>query len=280
MIGAIIGDVVGSIYEFRNYKATDFEPFISPSSHFTDDTIMTIAVADGLLNERDPQEALRDWGRRYWSNGGWGQRFASWLATEEPEPYDSFGNGAAMRISPVAWLSNSYESAMLNADRFTEISHNHPEGMKAARATVSAIWWAREGLDVEQIRQKLTESFGYDLTRTTDEIRPTYFFSEASQKSVPEALICALEGKSYEDAVRLAVSLGGDSDTIAAIAGSVAEARFGIPDKFVNQVRKVMQKDMLDIFDQFEKVVNRPRLTDDSNKVLKNIFGLFGFKRH
>jgi len=264
MLGAIIGDMVGSIYEFRNYKATDFEPFLSRSAYFTDDTIMTIAVADGLLNNRDPQEALRDWGRRYWSNGGWGQRFAAWLSTPDPQPYDSFGNGAAMRISAVAWLSDSYEEAMRNADRFTEISHNHPEGMKAARATVSAIWWAREGLPADQIRQRIVEVFEYDLNRTTDEIRPTYFFSEASQKSVPEALVCALEGNSYEEVVRLAISIGGDSDTIAAIAGSVAEARFGIPEKFVNQAKGLLQKDMLDIYEQFARVVQPPVLIESS----------------
>ena len=264
MIGAIIGDMVGSIYEFRNYKATDFEPFLSPSAYFTDDTIMTIAVADGLLNKRDPQESLRDWGRRYWSNGGWGQRFASWLSTPDPQPYDSFGNGAAMRISSVAWLSDSYEDAMSNADRFTEISHNHPEGMKAARATVSAIWWAREGLSADEIRQRIIETFEYDMDRTTDEIRPMYFFSEASQKSVPEALVCALEGHSYEEVVRLAISIGGDSDTIAAIAGSVAEARFGIPEKFVNQAKGLLQKDMLDIYEQFSRIVQPPVLEESS----------------
>ena len=264
MLGAIIGDMVGSIYEFRNYKATDFEPFLSRSAYFTDDTIMTIAVADGLLNNRDPQDSLRDWGRRYWSNGGWGQRFASWLSTPDPQPYDSFGNGAAMRISAVAWLSDSYEEAMRNADRFTEISHNHPEGMKAARATVSAIWWAREGLSADQIRQQIVEMFEYDMDRTTDEIRPTYFFSEASQKSVPEALVCALEGNSYEEVVRLAISIGGDSDTIAAIAGSVAEARFGIPEKFVNQAKGLLQKDMLDIYEQFARVVQPPVLIESS----------------
>jgi len=274
MIGAIIGDMVGSIYEFRNYKATDFEPFLSPSAHFTDDTIMTIAVADGLLNNRDPQESLRDWGRRYWSNGGWGQRFASWLSTPDPQPYDSFGNGAAMRISSVAWLSDSYEDAMSNADRFTEISHNHPEGMKAARATVSAIWWAREGLSADEIRQRIIETFEYDMNRTTDEIRPTYFFSEASQKSVPEALICSLEGNSYEEVVRLAISIGGDSDTIAAIAGSVAEARFGIPEEFINQAKRLMQKDMLDIYEQFDALVQHPPLHTEKS-LMKRILDLF-----
>ena len=274
MIGAIIGDMVGSIYEFRNYKATDFEPFLSPSAHFTDDTIMTIAVADGLLNKRDPQESLRDWGRRYWSNGGWGQRFASWLSTPDPQPYDSFGNGAAMRISSVAWLSDSYEDAMSNADRFTEISHNHPEGMKAARATVSAIWWAREGLSADEIRQRIIETFEYDMNRTTDEIRPTYFFSEASQKSVPEALICSLEGNSYEEVVRLAISIGGDSDTIAAIAGSVAEARFGIPEEFINQAKRLMQKDMLDIYEQFDSLVQHPPLHTEKS-LMKRILDLF-----
>ena len=274
MIGAIIGDMVGSIYEFRNYKATDFEPFLSPSAHFTDDTIMTIAVADGLLNNRDPQESLRDWGRRYWSNGGWGQRFASWLSTSDPQPYDSFGNGAAMRISAAAWLSDSYEDAMLNADRFTEISHNHPEGMKAARATVSAIWWAREGLSADEIRQRIIETFEYDMDRTTDEIRPTYFFSEASQKSVPEALICSLEGNSYEEVVRLAISIGGDSDTIAAIAGSVAEARFGIPEEFINQAKRLMQKDMLDIYEQFDALVQHPPVTTEKS-LIKRMLDLF-----
>ena len=276
MIGAIIGDMVGSIYEFRNYKATDFEPFLSPSAHFTDDTIMTIAVADGLLNNRDPQESLRDWGRRYWSNGGWGQRFASWLSTPDPQPYDSFGNGAAMRISAVAWLSDSYDEAMRNADRFTEVSHNHPEGMKAARATVSAIWWAREGLSADEMRQRIVETFEYDMSRTTDEIRPTYFFSEASQKSVPEALTCALEGNSYEEVVRLAISIGGDSDTIAAIAGSVGEARFGIPEKLVNQAKGLLQKDMLDIYKQFDARVQHPTLTEKS--VMKRCLDFFNEK--
>ena len=251
MIGAIIGDMVGSVYEFSNYKATDFKPFFSPRAFFTDDTIMTVAVADGLLNDRNPQEALRDWGHRYLSNGGWGQRFAFWLASDDPQPYDSFGNGAAMRISSVAWLSETFEEAVKNADRFTGISHNHPEGIKAARATVAAIWWAKQGISVEEIRHGLTQAFGYDLSRTADEIRPGYIFTEHAQKSVPEALICALEGNSFEEVIRLAISIGGDSDTIAAIAGSVAEARFPVPQRFRSHAMDLLPDDMKTVVNLF-----------------------------
>ena len=160
-----------------------------------------------------------------------------------------------MRISSVAWLSETFEEAVKNADRFTGISHNHPEGIKAARATVAAIWWAKQGISVEEIRHGLTQAFGYDLSRTADDIRPGYIFTEHAQKSVPEALICALEGTSFEEVIRLAISIGGDSDTIAAIAGSVAEARFPVPQRFRSHAMDLLPDDMKMVVNLFyEKV--------------------------
>ena len=255
MIGAIVGDMVGSVYEFNNYKATDFEPLFHPRSKFTDDTVCTIAVADGVLNKKTATDALREWGHRYWSNGGWGQRFAYWLAADDPQPYGSFGNGSAMRISSVAWLATSYEHAMELSDEFTGVTHDHPEGIKAARATVSAIWWAREGRSAIDIRKALETEFGYDMSRDTDYIRPHYGHTEAAQWSVPEVLICALEGDSFEEAIRLAISIGGDSDTIAAIAGSVAEARFGIPRHIQDEAIAKLPEDMQQVVKKYRKAL-------------------------
>ena len=231
MLGAITGDIIGSWYEFRNYKAKNFEPLFHTGAKFTDDTVCTVAIADALVNGLDPAATLQRWGREYWSNGGWGQRFNLWLAEDDPEPYNSWGNGAAMRVGPAGLLATSLAHAIELATQVTVITHNHPEGLKAAQATAVAIWLARQRAGAEEIRQALTERFGYRLDMTVDEIRPGYKFTEASQDSVPQALVCALEATDFEDAIRNAVSIGGDSDTIAAIAGSVAEARFGIPEE-------------------------------------------------
>lgn len=244
MLGAIAGDIIGSVYEFNNYRAKDFQPLFHPQAHFTDDTVCTVAIADTLLHERDPTQTLQDWCRRYWHNGGWGQKFIRWIATETPAPYGSYGNGAAMRVSAAGFLADSLEAALDAAFRVTAITHNHPEGLKAAQATTAAIWWARQGWGAEAIRQAITDRFGYDLTATVDKIRPTYRHSEASQDSVPQAIICALEASDFEDAVRNAVSIGGDSDTIAAIAGSIAEARFGIPEEIARQAWSCLPNDM------------------------------------
>ena len=231
MLGAITGDIIGSWYEFRNYKAKNFEPLFHTGAKFTDDTVCTVAIADALVNGLDPAATLQRWGREYWSNGGWGQRFNLWLAEDDPEPYNSWGNGAAMRVGPAGLLATSLAHAIELATQVTVITHNHPEGLKAAQATAVAIWLARQRAGAEEIRQALTERFGYRLDMTVDEIRPGYKFTEASQDSVPQALVCALEATDFEDAIRNAVSIGGDSDTISAIAGSVAEARFGIPEE-------------------------------------------------
>ena len=228
MWGAIIGDIVGSVYEWDRIKTKDFE-FFSPRGHFTDDAVCTAAVADMLLHDRPPAPTLQAWCRRYThvSYGGW---FRQWIGHESPEPYNSFGNGAAMRVSPAAFLNRDDLAAALAAsDRVTEVTHDHPEGMKGARATVHAIWLACNGADPATIRATITTEYRYDLSRTVDEIRPGYAFNETCQETVPESITCALESATFEDAIRNAVSLGGDSDTVAAIAGPIAEALHGIP---------------------------------------------------
>jgi len=244
MLGAITGDIVGSWYEFRNIKVKDFQPLFHEGAKFTDDTVCTVAVADALVNDLDPVATLQRWGRLYWDNGGWGQRFALWLADDNPQPYNSWGNGAAMRVSAAGLLGTSLENALDLAHKVTVITHNHPEGIKAAQATAVAIWLARQRLSAPEIRQELTDRFGYRLDMTVDEIRPGYKFTEASKDSVPQALVCALEATDFEDAVRSAVSIGGDSDTIAAIAGSVAEARFGMPDDIAAKTWSYLPVDM------------------------------------
>lgn len=244
MFGTITGDIIGSAYEKANYRAKDFAPLFHPRARFTDDTVCTVAIADALLTGTHPAVALQTWGRRYEHTGGWGQRFALWLADDDPQPYGSWGNGGAMRVSPVGLLANTEAEVLDLAWRVTAVTHDHPEGIKGAQATALAIWLARKDESAEGIRQRIGERFGYDLDTTVDAIRPTYRHSEAAHKSVPQALVCALEATGYEDAIRNAVSIGGDSDTIAAIAGGVAEARFGIPEDIAAQAWGYLPADM------------------------------------
>ena len=233
MFGAIIGDIIGSRWEFKRIKTKEF-PLFSNFNQITDDSILTVAVADALLHDRDPAEALRDWARRVATGrhvGGFGGRFMRWVANPELQPpYNSYGNGAAMRVSPAALLATTLDEALALSDQVTAVTHNHPEGMKGARATVHAIWLARQGQDQVAIRSTIATTYGYDMSLSVDAIRPGYRFTETCQGSVPQALICALEATDFEDAIRNAVSLGGDADTQAAIAGPVAEALFGIPE--------------------------------------------------
>ncbi len=244
MLGAITGDIIGSWYEFRNIKVKDFQPLFHKGAKFTDDTVCTVAVADAFINDLDPVETLQRWGREYWSNGGWGQRFNLWLADDNPQPYNSWGNGAAMRVSAAGLLGTSLENPLDLAHRVNVITHDHPEGIKGAQATTAAIWLARKRRNPEDIRQALIERFRYHLDMTVDDIRPGYKFTESSKDSVPQALVCALEATDFEDAIRNAVSIGGDSDTIAAIAGSVAEARFGIPQEIAAKTWSYLPVDM------------------------------------
>lgn len=235
MFGAVIGDIAGSIYEFDNIKTKAFELF-GHGCHFTDDTLCTVAIADALLRGGDPAKALRSWGEAY-PDLGYGSMFVRWLKRPEMGPYNSFGNGAAMRVSPCAMIARDLNEALSLSDRVTGVSHNHPEGMKGARATTHAVFLALEGEAAAIIRQEIARVYGYDLSRRVDQIRPGYEFDETCQKTVPEALTCALEATSFEDAIRNAISIGGDSDTVACIAGAVAEGLFGIPKSILDEGR-------------------------------------------
>lgn len=247
MLGAVIGDIVGSIYEARNHRSKEF-PFFGEGATFTDDSVLTVAVADALLHDKPPARTLAEWALRY-PGRGYGAGFAAWVRKGELEPYGSFGNGAAMRVSPAAWLARSLEEALVMARRVTEVTHDHPEGLKGAAATAHAIFLAREGAPPEAIRKTIAATYGYDLGRTVDAIRPGYAFDISCQGTVPEALVCALEATSFEDAIRNAISIGGDSDTLAAIAGPVAEARFGIPAEIAERGRAFLPEEMKRVLD-------------------------------
>ena len=231
MIGVIIGDSIGSVYEFAPTKRLDFEAW-TPDSRFTDDSVMTVATADAILTDGDYGASYRRWGRlfpnaSFWPNAGYGFGFFHWLASDDAPPYGSFGNGSAMRVAPVGWAFDSLEETLAEAEKSAACSHNHPEGVKGAQATAAAIFWARNGESKDFIRASVERKFGYDLSKNCDEIRPGYRFSEICQTTVPEALTAFFDASNFEEAIRLAVSLGGDADTLACIAGSVAEAFWG-----------------------------------------------------
>ncbi len=251
--GAIIGDIIGSFYEFGNCKSTNISLFTS-SSQFTDDTVMTIAVADWLLSEVPLQKTMSDWGQEY-PNKGYGGMFYEWLFySKDKEPYNSFGNGAGMRVSPCGYYANSIEEALELARQSAEVTHNHPEGIKGAQAIASAIFWAREHKAKDEIRDYIEKTFGYNLHRTCDEIRPTYQFDETCQGSCPEAIIAFLDSRDYESAIRLAISLGGDSDTIACMAGGIAAAYYGIPAWMIKYIAsEYLPQYMRDIIERFDE---------------------------
>ncbi len=225
MIGAITGDIVGSIYERRTIKQTNFVLF-GPSCRFTDDTVLTVAVADAILSQAPYAEKLREYYDLY-PHAGYGGSFRRWASTPGAGAYNSWGNGSAMRVSPVGYAFDTIECVLDEAARSAEVTHNHPEGIKGARAVAAAVFMARTGSSKDDIRRFAVAEFAYDLSRSVDEIRPSYRFDVSCQGSVPEALIAFLDSVDFEDAVRKAVSLGGDSDTIACMAGAVAEAFYG-----------------------------------------------------
>lgn len=225
MLGGIAGDIIGSRFEHAQIKTKDFELF-SRQSTFTDDTVHTVAVADSLLTKTPYQVNFLRYFNHY-PNAGYGHRFRRWARSARPIPYGSFGNGSAMRVSPIAWFYDSLEKVLEEAMHSAEVTHNHPEGIKGAQAVAGAIYLARTGESKQLIRAFVEERFGYDLSPTVDEIRPDYSFKVVCQESVPQAIVAFLDAEDFEDAVRNAVSLGGDSDTLACIAGSIAEAYFG-----------------------------------------------------
>ena len=261
MYGALLGDMIGSPYEFDRGKKTKDFPLFVRESEFTDDSVMTIAVAEALIKTLGKDDisvryavirSMQKWGRRY-PYAGYGARFIHWLREKDPEPYNSWGNGSAMRVSAAGWLCDTLEETRRLARLSADVTHNHPEGIKGAEATASAIFLARTGHDKEEIRAYITGEFGYDLTRTCDQIRPDYRHVESCQETVPEAITAFLEGKAFEDVIRTAVSLGGDCDTLTCIAGSMAEAFYGVPEPLKAECRQRLAPDMLAVVDEFEK---------------------------
>lgn len=253
MLGAIIGDVIGSVFEASPIKTTDFELF-SPNSRFTDDTVMTIAIAYAVLHGLDYGEALRRFGRRY-PDAGYGGSFYHWLMMENSAPYGSWGNGAAMRVSPIGFAFDTSERVLDEEARRTAIvSHNHPEGVKGAQATALAVFLARQGITKLAIREEITRRFGYDLVRNLAQIRLEYRFDVSSQGSVPESIIAFLESVDFRDAVCQSISLGGDSDTMACISGAIAEAYYKeVPTELESQVRKRLPAEFLTVLDEFRR---------------------------
>ncbi len=251
MLGAIAGDVVGSPYEFEPIKTTEF-PLFGPSSAFTDDTVLTCAVAEVLLGGGDYAAAFRRWGRRY-PDVSWGGRFRPWLSDDRAGPYGSFGNGSAMRVGPVGWARDTVEEVLAEAERSARPTHDHPEGIKGAQATALAVFLARTGVGKGVIREEIAGRFGYDVWRSVDAVRPSYRFDETCQRTVPEALIAFFDSTDFEHAVRLAVSLGGDSDTLACITGSVAEAFYGgVPAAIAEETLARLTPEMLGVLERFE----------------------------
>ncbi|MDR2177467.1 MAG: ADP-ribosylglycohydrolase family protein [Treponema sp.] len=250
VIGAIAGDIIGSVYEWHNVKTVDFDLFCHKST-FTDDSVLTLATMDAILNQKNYAENYQLFGRNY-PHRGYGGHFHSWIHSKNPEPYNSWGNGSAMRVSPVGWYGNSVEEVMAEAQKSAEVTHNHPEGIKGAQSTAIAIYLARKGKSKDEIKTFIMDTFQYDLERKIEDIRPDYKFDVSCQGSVPEAIIAFFESTDFENAIRLAISIGGDSDTIACITGGIAEAYYQeIPDNIIENVLKILPKELVKIVEDF-----------------------------
>ena len=257
MLGAVVGDITGSVYEFQNMRSWDYWKFdlFTPWTRFTDDTVMTLAVAKWLLEDKKHTEQclinkMQELGRSY-PDAGYGCNFAAWLEDNDPQPYNSWGNGAGMRVSPVGLYAKTLEEALDLATITASVSHNHPEGVKGAKAIAAAVFLCKEGKSKQEIKEYVEKTFGYNLNRTIEEIRPNYRFDVSCQGSVPEAIIAFLEGNSFEEVIRLAISLGGDSDTIACMAGAIAACCFDIPDEMVKKSYSLLTDELKTIIDDF-----------------------------
>lgn len=252
MLGSIIGDIIGSTYEFKNAGTYDFDPF-PVGSDFTDDTVLTVAIADAILTERDYAETVREYALNY-PGRGYGGWFSQWIYMDNPKPYNSFGNGSAMRVSPIGWAFHSLGETLEEAEKSSAITHNHPEGKKGAKAVAAAIFLARNGYDKKEIKKFIQKRYSYKLNRTLAEIKPFYSFNESCQKTVPEAIICFLESEGFEDAVRKAIWLGGDSDTLACITGGIAEAYYKkIPVEWIEKSFSILDSKLTGIVKKFQK---------------------------
>ena len=256
IIGAVIGDVIGSVFEWNNIKTTNFDLF-NPKCDFTDDTVLTIAVADCILNKKDFAKTIWEYGRKY-RGRGYGGSFRNWLQEDNLKPYGSFGNGSAMRASAVGFSFNDIETVMEVAKQSAKVTHNHPEGIKGAQATATAIFLARQGKSKQAIKDYITQSFDYNLDFTLDEIRPTYKFDVTCQGSVPQAIVAFLESSDFESAIRLAISIGGDSDTIACITGGIASAYYKqIPTEIMDFVVDKLPSEYIEIMNKFDEKYDR-----------------------
>ena len=252
MIGAFAGDMAGSVYEHRRVEARNF-PLFTPESRFTDDSVLTAATAHAILTDGDDAAAYPSFGNRH-PHAGYGGAFRRWLGSPEPKPYKSWGNGSAMRVSPVGWAFDTEDDVLREAERSAAISHDHPHGIAGAQAVALGILLARQGASKADIRRAISDRFGYDLERTVDEIRPRYSFDVSCQGSVPEAIVAFLGAGDVEHAIRHAIWLGGDADTQGAIAGSLAEAwHGGVPPTLRAEVRRRLTEDLLDVTDRFEE---------------------------
>ena len=255
IIGAIAGDIIGSVFEHNRIKTKDFDLF-TRKSQFTDDTVMTLAISKWLCADKDSKDVLirnlKYFGNLY-PNAGYGGRFMKWLAQDSPQPYGSWGNGSAMRVSPCAWVADSLEEAQDLARTSAIVTHDHPEGVKGALATSDAIYLARVGASKDEIRDHIEVRYDYDLSFTVDDIRPEYSFEISCQKSVPESIVCFLDAKDFEDTIRNAVSLGGDADTMAAIAGSIASAYWDVSKNIAYKSIYRLDYTLLNVFIDFEE---------------------------
>lgn len=252
MIGAIAGDIIGSVYEHFSIKTTEFELF-HQASRFTDDTVLTVAVADSIVSGKDYAHNLKTYAQRF-PNAGYGGNFLKWAFSKSEEPYYSFGNGSAMRVSPVGFAFNDLQTVLKEAERSAAVTHNHPEGIKGAQAVAAAVHLVRQKFSKRQLKAYIKEQFGYNLDRTLEQIRPNYQFDVSCQGSVPEAIIAFLESDDYEDAIRKAVSLGGDSDTLACMAGAIAQAYYGeVPYKIEEKARSMLPSELLTVVDEFNR---------------------------
>jgi len=256
IIGAVIGDVIGSVFEWNNIKTTDFD-LLNPKCDFTDDSVLTIAVADCILNKKDFAKTIWEYGRKY-RGRGYGGSFRNWLQEDKLKPYGSYGNGSAMRASAVGFAFNDIETVLEVAKQSAEVTHNHPEGIKGAQATATAILLARQGKSKNEIKDYITKTFKYSLDFTLDEIRPTYKFDVTCQGSVPQAIVAFLESSDFESSIRLAISIGGDSDTIACITGGIASAFYKhIPTYIMDFVVDKLPSEYIEIMNKFDEQYDR-----------------------
>jgi ADP-ribosylglycohydrolase len=266
MWGAIIGDVVGSLFEKFNHKSKNFELFHA-LSHFTDDTVMTIATMDALLKDIPFEVAYKEWYRKY-PKAGFGQRFREWGKDDSYEPLRSYGNGSAMRVSPIAYWKETLDEVLDLATQSTNITHNHPEGVKGAQAVASVIFLARSNKSKDEIKKHIEDTYHYDLSETTDSIRTWYKFDVTCQGSVPQAIRCFYEATDFEDAIRLAISIGGDSDTIACMTGSMAEAYYPIDRKIKQETLNRLPREFVDVFYTFLEITTQ--ISEENTIVFNN----------